>query len=281
MTRALLSLAGDLEGEYSSLSPCGMSAEREQTLRKHNLMLEEPDAPILISAGLARDWPEGRGVFVNRDFTVAAWVNGVEHLQLMSRLEGGDVRNAFDLFVRTEHAVGSALKAEGYEFATHPQLGFVNASLSCIGSALQVAITLLLPHLSLHDDFRHLCKKLGVTARRATHSARDSWEITNIQRLGCSEVAQVNMVIEAARILIKIERHLGSGALQETLLDDQFLSTMSIPDNAEPPGSSEPQEQCSRPAAGRGIADERRNMPSFATLRDVQLLRTLPLHALP
>lgn len=209
---ALLDLGGDLEGEYSPLgsecplAPGGMPPDREAELQELGLMLEQPDAPASISAGFAREWPEARGVFVNKAHTLAAWVNGMEHLELVSRVSGSNIQDAFDRFVRAERALGAALKETGAEFATHERFGYLNASLLSIGTGLTVAIVLLLPEVSARDDFHPYCKELGVKVRRALDYGPDAWEMVAAQNLGCTAVGQVNAIAEAARTLVDLER---------------------------------------------------------------------------
>jgi protein-arginine kinase len=43
-----------------------------------------------------RDWPFGRGVFFNSDFTLVAWVNGEDHLMLTCTEDSTDVKAAFN-----------------------------------------------------------------------------------------------------------------------------------------------------------------------------------------
>lgn len=227
LVAALAELTGDLQGEYTSLQPRtpsaanGLTLERECDFRDIDLMLRAPDAPSQISAGLDRDWPDARGVFANEDFTIAAWVNGMEHLQLTSRQEGANLREAFSRFSRADRAICAALNERGFDFSTHQQLGFLNSSLFNIGSALQVVMVLWLPVLSAHSDFRAVCKKLGVVVRRHTGHTLDSWEISNARRLGSSEVAQANKVLQAARVLVRLENEI------------KAVTELSVPARAE------------------------------------------------
>ena len=36
---------------------------------------KQPDAPALVMAGYARDWPESRGIFMNSAQSLSVWVN--------------------------------------------------------------------------------------------------------------------------------------------------------------------------------------------------------------
>ena len=37
-----------------------------------------------LSSGIARDWPDGRAVFVNNDKNLFAWINQKDHLRFIS-----------------------------------------------------------------------------------------------------------------------------------------------------------------------------------------------------
>ena len=56
--------------------------------------------PNLKVAGMERDWPEGRGIFHNKDKTFLTWVNEEDQLRIISMQMGGDVRAVFDRLAR-------------------------------------------------------------------------------------------------------------------------------------------------------------------------------------
>ena len=49
---------------------------------------------------MERDWPEGRGIFHNKDKTFLTWVNEEDQLRIISMQSGGDVRAVFDRLAR-------------------------------------------------------------------------------------------------------------------------------------------------------------------------------------
>ena len=66
MSNALAKLTGDLAGKYYPLT--GMDeAVRQQLVDDHFLFVSGDKN--LIAAGMERDWPEGRGIFHNKDKT--------------------------------------------------------------------------------------------------------------------------------------------------------------------------------------------------------------------
>lgn len=58
---ALANLEGELKGKYYPLT--GMTdAEQEQLIADH-FLFDKPVSPLLTCAGMARDWPDGRGIW--------------------------------------------------------------------------------------------------------------------------------------------------------------------------------------------------------------------------
>ena len=58
---ALASLEGEFKGKYYPLD--GMTdAEQEQLIADH-FLFDKPVSPLLTCAGMARDWPDARGIW--------------------------------------------------------------------------------------------------------------------------------------------------------------------------------------------------------------------------
>merc|ERR1712179_784506 len=71
---AFAKLEDDLSGDYFPLT--GMDeAVRQQLVDDHFLFVSGDKN--LIAAGMERDWPEGRGIFHNKEKTFLVWVNEV------------------------------------------------------------------------------------------------------------------------------------------------------------------------------------------------------------
>merc|ERR1711889_27120 len=92
MKGAFAKFAGDLAGNYYPLT--GMDeAVRQQLVDDHFLFMSGD--PNLKVAGMGRDWPEGRGIFHNKDKTFLTWVNEEDQLRIISMEKGGDVKGVF------------------------------------------------------------------------------------------------------------------------------------------------------------------------------------------
>mmetsp|Transcript_48853 Transcript_48853/g.100970 ORF Transcript_48853/g.100970 Transcript_48853/m.100970 type:complete len:82 (-) Transcript_48853:50-295(-) len=64
--------------------------------------------------------------------------------------------------------------------------------------------------LSVEPGFQKVCRGLGLRAAQAPEED-GIWVVSNIERLGSSEVAQVQHVAEAARCLASCEARLAKG----------------------------------------------------------------------
>merc|ERR1712168_1786577 len=108
MKKAFANLKGDLAGTYFPLT--GMDEKVRQQLVDDHFLFVSGD-PNLKVAGMERDWPEGRGIFHNKDKPFLTWVNEEDQLRIISMQAGGDVKGVFERLVRGINAVTAVLKA--------------------------------------------------------------------------------------------------------------------------------------------------------------------------
>lgn len=223
LVQAFSSLTENFKGEYfpicGSLSfaqkPSGMSEDEEDAFREENLLFEEPDSAVLISSGYDRDWPDARGIFVNADHSLSAWINEADHIRLMATQSGCDMKTAFEKLYRCLAAVEDSLKTAGFVFARHERLGFLGSCPSMLGTCLAASATIRIPLLSAQPKFRALCRRLNLQAHLGVGPGMTVgdgvWEVTNSERIGTTEVQQVNAVIAACRALLDLEERLHEG----------------------------------------------------------------------
>merc|ERR1712036_71602 len=124
MKSAFQKLDGDLAGKYYPL--LGMEeADRQQLVDDHFLFVSGDKN--LITAGMERDWPEGRGIFHNESKSFLVWVNEEDQLRIISIEKGGDVKGVFERLSRGIEAVGSSVKDEsGKEFMLDEKYGYLH-----------------------------------------------------------------------------------------------------------------------------------------------------------
>ena len=73
-------------------------AEQDQLINDH-FLFDKPVSPLLTCAGMARDWPDGRGIWHNDTKTFLVWVNEEDHLRVISMQKGGDIKVRTCLFI--------------------------------------------------------------------------------------------------------------------------------------------------------------------------------------
>merc|ERR1712216_337511 len=97
--------------------PTGMTLEKEEELRSCGNLFQEPDSTLLLASGMARHWPDGRGVFHNNSKTLFVWFGEEDHLRIVSMQgsraaptkEGKDIREVTARFIRACDAVQKVL----------------------------------------------------------------------------------------------------------------------------------------------------------------------------
>ena len=72
-------------------------AEQNKLIDDH-FLFDKPVSPLLTSAGMARDWPEARGIWHNNKKNFLVWVNEEDHMRIISMQKGGNMKEVFQRF---------------------------------------------------------------------------------------------------------------------------------------------------------------------------------------
>merc|ERR1712036_78694 len=107
MKKAFANLEGDLAGTYYPLT--GMAENVRQQLVDDHFLFVSGDKNLQVS-GMERDWPEGRGIFHNKDKTFLIWINEEDQLRIISMQKGGNVNEVFARLVRGINAVEAVVR---------------------------------------------------------------------------------------------------------------------------------------------------------------------------
>jgi len=212
MRKAFANLTGDLAGTYFPLT--GMDEKvRKQLVDDHFLFVSGD--PNLQVAGMERDWPEGRGIFHNKEKTFLTWVNEEDQLRIISMQKGGDVRAVFDRLARGIKAVGDSVKAEsGKEFMLDPKYGYIHSCPTNLGTGMRASVHIDLPgytKLGL-KVLQARCEELHLQPRGTRGESGGqtgvTYDISNKHRLGYSEVQLVQKMIDGVNMLYKEDQAL-------------------------------------------------------------------------
>ncbi|XP_012868326.1 PREDICTED: creatine kinase B-type [Dipodomys ordii] len=155
---SLQSLEGDLAGRYYSLK--SMTEAEQQQLIDDHFLFDKPVSPLLLASGMARDWPDARGIWHNDNKTFLVWINEEDHLRVISMQKGGNMREVFTRFCTGLTQIESLFKARNYEFMWNPHLGYILTCPSNLGTGLRAGVHVKLPHLGKHEKFPEVLKRL-------------------------------------------------------------------------------------------------------------------------
>ncbi|KAL8203686.1 UNVERIFIED_CONTAM: Creatine kinase S-type, mitochondrial [Gekko kuhli] len=209
---ALAGLKGDLAGKYYSLTT--MSEKEQQQLIDDHFLFDKPVSPLLTCAGMARDWPDARGIWHNNDKTFLIWINEEDHTR-----------------------VERLIKERGWEFMWNERLGYILTCPSNLGTGLRAGVHVKLPKLSKDPRFSKILENLRLQKRGTggvdTAAVADVYDISNLDRMGrseliyygskyieyylneplflLSEVELVQLVIDGVNYLVDCEKKLEKG----------------------------------------------------------------------
>jgi creatine kinase len=162
-------------GGYNSLTPGHknfVDEEKYNELVKAHIMFKDMSADTyLLDAGIARDWPYGRGCYVSEDKAFIIWVGEEDHLRIMCMKKGSVLNEIFD---RLKAALDVINGIEGLEFAKSEDYGFVTSCPTNLGTGMRASLHIPLPKLTKdgQDDphgnsvrAKSIAKPLGLSVR--------------------------------------------------------------------------------------------------------------------
>uniref|UniRef100_A0A671TG89 creatine kinase n=1 Tax=Sinocyclocheilus anshuiensis TaxID=1608454 RepID=A0A671TG89_9TELE len=199
-------------------------AEQQQLIDDH-FLFDKPVSPLLLASGMARDWPDARGIWHNDNKTFLVWVNEEDHLRVISMQKGGNMKEVFNRFCTGLSKIEELFKNKGQEFMWNEHLGYVLTCPSNLGTGLRAGVHVKLPNLSKYRQFEEILKRLRLQKRGTggvdTAAVGGIFDISNADRLGFSEVELVQMLVDGLKLLIEMEKRLEKGQAIEDLMPAQ------------------------------------------------------------
>jgi len=212
MKKAFANLQGDLAGTYFPLS--GMEEKVRQQLVDDHFLFVSGDRN-LIAAGMEREWPEGRGIFHNKEKTFLTWVNEEDQLRIISMQKGGDVKAVFERLARGIAAIGDSVKAEsGREFMLDGKYGYIHSCPTNLGTGMRASVHMDLPGYTKEGlkALQARCEELNLQPRgtrgESGGQTGHTFDLSNKHRLGYTEVELVLTMIDGVNTLYKEDLHL-------------------------------------------------------------------------
>lgn len=225
--QALAKLSGPLKGDYHPLNK--MSEEEQEKYIEDHFLFDKPVSPLLLASGMARDWPDARGIWHNDDKNFLVWINEEDHLRIISMQQGGNISEVFHRWCNGIAEVEKHMKSAGYEYMWNEHLGYVLTCPSNLGTGVRAGVHLKIPLLSAQEDnFNKILKKCRLQKRGTggvdTASTDGIFDISNADRLGFSEVELVQMVVDGVDFMIKCEKKLE----EEESIDDDVAALKQL-----------------------------------------------------
>ncbi len=196
---------GNLAGKYYPLN--NMSDDIKASLIEDHFLFKAGDR-FLESAGLNRDWPNGRGIFHNNEKTFLVWINEEDELRIISMQQGGDIK---EVFTRLVDAISQIEKKIDFAYSEH--LGYITSCPTNLGTAMRASVHIKLPKLGENmQEFQEIATKYNVQIRGVdgehSKSKGGIFDISNKRRLGVTEVECVQDMYDGIVALIQREKEL-------------------------------------------------------------------------
>uniref|UniRef100_A0A7N4P9D3 Creatine kinase M-type n=1 Tax=Sarcophilus harrisii TaxID=9305 RepID=A0A7N4P9D3_SARHA len=220
---ALNSLTGEFKGKYYPLK--SMTEKEQQQLIDDHFLFDKPVSPLLLASGMARDWPDARGIWHNDNKSFLVWVNEEDHLRVISMEKGGNMKEVFRRFCVGLQKIEEIFKKAGHPFMWNEHLGYVLTCPSNLGTGLRGGVHVKLAHLSKHPKFEEILTRLRLQKRGTggvdTAAVGSVFDVSNADRLGSSEVEQVQLVVDGVKLMVEMEKKLEKGQSIDDMIPAQ------------------------------------------------------------
>ena len=193
-------------------NPNLISDVKYQELVDAHVMFKDMDAdPYLKSAGIASDWPCGRGCYQSKDGGFIIWFGEEDQLRIMCMGKGFLLNEIFD---RLNKALELVETIDGIKFATSEKYGFVTSCPSNLGTGMRASIHMKLPNLTADGTDKKAkaaAKPLGLSVRglggeHTPIGADGTVDISPSKRLFISEAEVVTSLYKGAALLLEKEK---------------------------------------------------------------------------
>lgn len=209
--------------------------------------LEHIDRQFLVERQLiSREHAESdgaRAVMIDQQEKFSLMVNEEDHLRIQVMTSGLDLQSAWERINEIDDVVEQSLT-----YAHHPQLGYLTACPTNVGTGMRVSVMLHLPALvitrQVEKVFRSL-QKISLAVRglygEGSQAMGDFYQISNQITLGRSETELIEQVGEVIPVIISYERKARDFLIKESQNDlyDQVRRAYGTLRNAQQISSEE------------------------------------------
>ena len=140
-----------------------MTEQEQNQLIEDHFLFDKPVSPLLTCAGMARDWPDARGIWHNQKKNFLVWVNEEDHTRVISMEKGGNMKRVFERFCNGLKKVEDNIKKAGEGFMWSKHLGYILTCPSNLGTGLRAGVHVKLPLLAkVRYSIRYLFHKIHI-----------------------------------------------------------------------------------------------------------------------
>src|SRR6516164_2567044 len=159
----------------------------------------------------------GSGLVLNREETLCFMINEEDHLRMQALRPGLQLRQAWSAIDQTDSALERKL-----DYAFNPELGYLTACPTNIGTGIRVSAMLHLPGLVLGEQINPIIQsvnKLGLAVRglygEGTEALGNVFQVSNQMTLGESESAIVERLEKVLAQIIEHEENARGSLLEK------------------------------------------------------------------
>jgi creatine kinase len=170
LSKAFEKLKAKYGGRYYSLTPGNpdfINDDEYKALVKARFMFKDMAVDTyLATAGIASDWPFGRGCYVSEDQGFIIWVGEEDHMRIMCMNKSGKVIN--DVFDRLKSSLDTVESIDGLSFKHSEEFGYVTSCPTNLGTGMRASVLMKIPKLTAGGsdaNAKAVCKPLGLGVR--------------------------------------------------------------------------------------------------------------------
>ena len=159
----------DYGGTYYSITPGSPyfigRASYQDLVDSHIMFKDMSGDRFLTAAGIAGDWPFGRGCYVSDDRQFIVWVGEEDHLRIMCMQHGTVLNTVFD---RLKAALAVVEGFGSMKFACSTEYGVVTSCPTNLGTGMRASLHVPLPNLTADGTdarARAIAGPLGLSVR--------------------------------------------------------------------------------------------------------------------
>jgi len=181
-----------------------MKQERKDALIARHILYNDADDKYLEAAGGYKDWPIGRGIYMNEAENFIVWVSEEDHIRIISMQQGASLKQVWGRLVNAIKAMETVL-----EFERHDKFGYLTFCPTNIGTALRASVHVKVPKTAESGKLEEICQKMDLQPRgihgEHTESVGGVYDISNKIRIGRTEWDLINTMWIGVKKLLENE----------------------------------------------------------------------------